>query len=51
MLEIVHRISLFFSIPKKTSFSLHFGQEQNILADSFEKRAYQFVLKANSVLG
>ena len=29
-----------FSIPKRPFFSLQFGQEQNILGHSFERRAY-----------
>ena len=43
----VHRIS--FSIAKRPSFSPLFGQEQNILGQSFERRVYQFVLKATKV--
>ena len=33
----LHRISLSFSIPKRSSFSLQFFQEQNLLWHSFEK--------------
>ena len=35
-----YRINLCFFIPKRPYFSLQFGQEQNILGHSFERRAY-----------
>ena len=37
------------STPKRPSFSLQFGKEQNTLAHSFERRAYWLVLKATRV--
>ena len=42
-------LCLCFSIPKSPDLSLLFCQEQNIIGHSFEKRAYQFVLKATMV--
>ena len=41
--------TMHFPIPKRLPFFLQFGQEQNILGHSFERRAYYFVLKANKV--
>ena len=49
MSEIVHGISLCFSIPKRPYISLECGQEQNILGHSFERRAFQFILEATKV--
>ena len=40
---------LCFSIPKSPYFSLQFSQEQNIFGHLFERRAYQFILKATKV--
>ena len=40
MQEIVYRINLYLSTPKRPLFSLQFDKEQNILEHSFERRAY-----------
>ena len=47
--QFKERISLCLSIQKLPCFSLPFGQEQNILGNSFERRTNQFVLKATMV--
>ena len=46
---IIVNITLCFSTPKRPFFSLQFGLEQNILGHKFQRRAYQFVLKATKV--
>ena len=49
LLGVISRCAPLCNLQKRPSFSLQFGQEENILGYSFETIAYWFVLKAARV--